>query len=377
LFLPRSGLVLHLAINSFWVYKKKGAPMESQVFHVESDSEPGKFYVVDTTTLTCTCAYHNRKLRMLPLDDPHRLCKHLVRVFADKGVPDAFKAHEEDIKWFAKHNASFTSREKALLREKTLETQFYREGKTLFAPDMITVLSRNKKRKYCYFDAKAIEKQITATMTLNGGDTSLTINNLYASYSFSRNTCSFPDSIRFMAPGIVLWLDIEYSELTGENRLRSDENIVAIYKQMTNPKQEVPVGSITTVSREIVKLGQQDMWIGWGEWTEEEIDCNFIRAHVDMKDKYGIHEPTEIEAIISMPDNVLLFRINRSSSVKLFIQEIGSNIILSTSYEQGWRFTYRISMTTTHKFPNSLSYIERAIYAWLEEEVRRARGHLV
>jgi hypothetical protein len=145
---------------------------------------------------------------MLPLHDPHRLCKHLIRVFADKGVPDAFKAHEEDIKWFAKHNASFTNREKAFVREKTLETQFYREGKTLFTPDMITVLSRNKKRKYCYFDAKAIEKQIFATMTLNGGDTSLRISNLWAFYSFSQNTCSFPDPIRFMAPGMVLWLDI-------------------------------------------------------------------------------------------------------------------------------------------------------------------------
>jgi hypothetical protein len=358
--------------------------MESQVIHIESDSEPGKFYVVDTTTLTCTCAYQNRKLRMLPLDDPHRLCKHLIKVFADKGVPATFKAYEEDIKWFAKHNASFTSREKALLREKTLEMQFYQEGKTLFTPDMITVSSRNKKRKYCYFDANTIEKQISATMTLNGGDTSLKINNQYAFYSFSQNTCSFPDSIRFMGPAIILWLDVEYSDLTGENRYRSDENIVAIYKQMANPRQEIPVGSITTVSREIIKLGHSDMWIGWGEWTEEEIECNFIRAHVDMKDKGGIYEPMEIEAIIPISGNFLLFKVNDSSSVELFIQEIGSKIILSRSHEteqhvsseQGWRFTYRISTTdTTHKFPESLSYIKRAIYAWLEEEVRKARDH--
>lgn len=357
--------------------------MESQKVQIESDSEPGKFYEVDTTALTCTCTYQNRKLRMLPLDDPHRLCKHLVRIFADQGVPDTFKAYEEDIKWFAKHNASFTSREKAFLREKTLKMQFYRDRKTLFMPDMITVLSRNKKRKYCYFDAKAIEKQISATMTLNGGDTSLKINNLYAFYSFSRNTCSFPDPIRFMAPAIVLWLDIEYSELTGEKRSRSDENIVALYNQMANPRPEVPVGAIATVSREI-KPGQQHM-IEWGEWTEEEFDCNFINAHVDMKDKDGIDEPMEIEAIIPMSVNFLLFRINLSSSVKLFIQEIGSKIILSTSYEteehvsseDGWGFTYRTSETTTHKFPKSLSYIKRAIYAWLEDEVSRARGHLV
>jgi hypothetical protein len=349
--------------------------MESRVFHVESDSEPGKFYVVDTTTLTRTCAYYNSKLRMLPLDDPHRLCKHLIKTFADKGVPDTFKPYEEDIKWFAKHNASFTSREKAILREKTLETQFYREGETLLKPDMITVLCRNKKRKYCYFDAKAIEKQISATMTLNGGNTSLKINNQYAFYSFSQNTCSFPHSIRFMAPAIILWLDIEYSALTGESHYRCDENIAAIYKQMTNPRQEIPVGSITGVSREIIILDHSDMWVGWGELAEEDIECNFIRAHVDTKDKDGIHEPTKIEAIISMPDNVLLFKINDSSSVKLFIQEIGSKVILSTSCGQGWRFTYRISTTTTHEFPKSLSYIKRAIYAWLEEEVRRARGN--
>jgi hypothetical protein len=355
--------------------------MESQVFHIESDSEPGKFYVVDTKALTCTCAYHNRKLRMLPLDDPHRLCKHLIKVFADKRVPDTFKAYEEDIKWFAKHNASFTSREKALLREKTLEIESYREGKIFFKPDMITVLSRNKKRKYCYFDAKAIEKQISATMTLNGGDTSLKINNLCAFYSFSQNTCSFPDPIRFMAPAIILWLDIEYSGLTGENRSRSDENIVAIYKQMTNPRQEIPVGSITTVSREMIKLSQSDLWVGWGEWTEEDIECNFIRAHAEMKDEYGILEPIEIEALISMAHDVLLFKINGSSSVELFVQETGSKIILSeqhVSSEHRWGITVRItSETTTHNFPKSLSYIKRAIYAWLEEEVRKTRHHFV
>jgi hypothetical protein len=363
------------------VEKVEGGTMESQKVRIKSDSKPGRFYVVDTTALTCTCAYHNRKLRMLPLDDPHRLCKHLIKVFADQGVPDTFKAYEEDIKWFAKHNASFTSREKALLREKTLEMQFYREGKILFAPDMITVLSRNKKRKYCYFDAKAIEKQISATMTLNGGDTSLTINDLYAFYSFSRNTCSFPDPIRFMAPAIILWLDIEYSELTGEKRLRSDENIVAIYNQMANPRQEVPVGAIATVSREI-KPGQQHM-IEWGEWTEEEFDCNFVCAHVDIKDKDGIRETTEIEAIIPLSGNFLLFRINLSSSVKLFIQETGSKIVLSTSYgreehvssEHGWGFTIRTSETTDHEFAKRFLYIKRAIYAWLEEEVRRARAH--
>lgn len=356
--------------------------MESQKVRIESDSEPGKFYEVDTTALTCTCAYQNRKLRMLSLDDPHRLCKHLIRVFADKGVPDAFKAHEEDIKWFAKHNASFTSREKALVREKTLEIRFYREGKTLFTPDMITVLSRNKKRKYCYFDAKAIEKQITATMTLNGGDTSLRISNLWAFYSFSRNTCSFPDPIRFMAPGMVLWLDIEYSALTGDKRERSDTNIKAIYDQMLKPKPEVPVGAIITTSRER-KPGEETM-IEWGEWTEEGFDCNFIRAHVDIKEKDGIYEPNEIEAIIPVSGNFLLFRINLSSSVKLFIQEIGSKIILSTSYEReehvssehGWGIRIRTSETTDHEFPKRFSYIKRTIYAWLEEEVRRARGRL-
>jgi len=31
-------------------------------------------------------------------------------------------------------------------------------------------------------------------------------------------------------------------------------------------------------------------------WTEEEFDCNFIRAHVNIKD--SIYEPMEIEAII-------------------------------------------------------------------------------
>ncbi len=356
----------------------KGGTMESQIVRVESDSEPGKFYEVDLKLFSCTCPYHNRKLRMLPLHDPHRLCKHLVRIFAVQGVPDVFKSYEEDIKWFAEHNASFTRRDKALAREK--EQNYQKAKDNYLTPDQIIVLSRNKKRKYFYVQAKVFEKPISATVTLDNGDTSLTISNLYGFYSYVQNKCTFPYSYRFMAPAIILWLDHEYSELTGEKRLRSDENIVAIYNQMANPRQEVPLGAIATISRER-KPGQQDM-IEWGEWTEEQFDCYFIRANVDIKDKEGIYEPIEIEAIIPVSIDYLLFRVNRSSSVKLFIQEIGSKIIVSTSYEReehvssehGLGLTFRISETTDHDFPKRLSYIKKAIYPWLKEEVDRAKG---
>jgi hypothetical protein len=350
--------------------------MDSQIIRIESDSEPGKFYEVNPTLFTCSCPYHNRRLRMLPLDDPHRLCKHLVKLFADQGVPDIFKAYEEEIKWFAKHNASFTSRDKALTREKQ---HIYEKAKSYFTHDQIVVLSRNKKRKYYYIEAKAIERQISATMRLDDGDTSLKISNSYAFYSFVQNTCSFPDSYRFMAPAIILWLDIEYSELTGEKRFRSEENIVAIYNQMANPRQEVAVGAISTVSREI--RPSRETMIEWGEWTDEGFDCNLIRAHVDIEDKDAIYEPTEIEAIIPVSGNFLLFRINLSPSIKLFIQEIGSKIILSTSYEReedvssvhGWGIVIRTSETTDHEFPKRFSYIKRAIFARLEAETLRTR----
>jgi hypothetical protein len=106
---------------------------------------------------------------------------------------------------------------------------------------------------------------------------------------------------------------------------------------------------------------------------------------VNIKDKDGICEPAEIEAIMPVSDNFLLFRINLSSSVKLFIHEVGSKIILSTSYEQEqhvssehrWGIRTLMSETTDHEFPKRFSYIKRAILSWLDDEVRRARGYLV
>ncbi len=306
--------------------------MESQTVRIESDSKPGQFYEVSPDSLSCTCPYYSRKLRGLPLSDPHRLCKHLIQVLAVQGIPDIFKPYEEDIKWFAKHNASFTDREKALVREKNLEKQSYQEGRTLFTPDMITVLSRSKKRKYYYLDAEALEKQISAAMTLGGGDTSLSVNNIGAFYSYSCNVCSFPDPIRFMAPSIILWLDMEYSTVTGDKRERSDTNIKGIYEQMLNPKPEIPMGTIITTSRE--RKPWNEIMIEWGEWMEEDGNCSLVHGHAEVNDRSVIHEPTEIEAVIPLTGNMVLFRINFSPRVKLSVQETNGELCFSVPSDQ-------------------------------------------
>jgi hypothetical protein len=260
---------------------------------------------------------------------------------------------------------------------------------------MITVLSRSKKRKYYYLDAKTIEKEISATMTLNGGDTSLHINNLFAFYSFSKNTCSFPDPIRFMAPGIILWLDMEYSAVTGDKRERSDTNIKGIYEQMLNPKPEIPMGTIVTTSRER-KPGKQIM-IEWGEWTEEDFNCNLVCGHAEVNDRSVIHEPTEIEAIIPLTGNMVLFRVNLSPRVKLSVQETNGELCFSIPSDQrGIVNTLCLKMsvnetdgqiifstssnpngkidTSNRKFPQKISYTKEAVFAWLGEEVRKARN---
>lgn len=356
---------------------------------------------MNLTTFSCTCPHHSRKLRGLPLSDPHRLCKHLIQVLAVQGIPDIFKAYDEDIIWFAKHNASFTDQEKALVRERTLEMQFYREGKKLFTPDMITVFSRSKKRKYYYLDSKTTEKEISATMTLNGGDTSLHVNNLFALYSFSKNTCSFPDPIRFMAPGIILWLDMEYSAVTGDKRERSDTNIKGIYEQMLNPKLEIPMGTIITTSRE--RKPGKDIMTEWGEWTEEDFNCSLVRGHAEVNDRSAIHEPTEVEVIIPSTSNMVLFRINLSSCVESSFQETNGELIFTTSsvgrgnlngislklavQESDGKVVFstsnghdnKIDSTTDSRdadnirFPPKFNYTKRAIEAWLEEEIRKAR----
>lgn len=76
---------------------------------IESYSSPGTYYSVNTKLLTCNCPHFYKKLHGLSLEDPHRLCKHLVKALTINGVPENLRQYKEDIDWFAQRNSAFTS----------------------------------------------------------------------------------------------------------------------------------------------------------------------------------------------------------------------------------------------------------------------------
>jgi hypothetical protein len=90
----------------------------SEIISIESESKAGAYYSVNMTLLTCSCPYFVRKLHGLPLENPHRLCKHLVKALSINGIPDHLKQYTEDIHWFAQHNSAFTNREQAIKNKK-------------------------------------------------------------------------------------------------------------------------------------------------------------------------------------------------------------------------------------------------------------------
>ena len=92
---------------------------KAKAIQFESESSPGKFYSVDTESLTCTCPFFEKKLTELPLDDPHRLCKHLTQAISKIGVPEVLGTYRTEIDQAAEKKVRFEGR-RSVRQDKTV-----------------------------------------------------------------------------------------------------------------------------------------------------------------------------------------------------------------------------------------------------------------
>ena len=88
----------------------------TEIIKIESDSRKGQYYSVNIELLTCSCPHFYKKLRGFSLENPHRLCKHLVKALTTRGIPEQLKKYKEAREWVALHTSAFADREKAIKR---------------------------------------------------------------------------------------------------------------------------------------------------------------------------------------------------------------------------------------------------------------------
>lgn len=182
-------------------YKIKNLEAES-IVSIQSETDSTKSYNINLKDLTCSCPHFYKKLHAVSIEDPHRLCKHLIRALHENGIPEHLKSYTEDILWFARHGVAFTSREKVRKQKKL----------PLSEGCIITVTS-DKKVKYCYLSGKVNEDIIHASLPLNSDQVSLTINNFHGVCNLKENICALPKAYQYMEKAILSWLITEKNKL--------------------------------------------------------------------------------------------------------------------------------------------------------------------
>jgi len=315
---------------------------KNNILLIESGSSPGTFYSVDTLSLTCSCPIFVKKLQALPLDNPHRLCKHLVQAIAKTGIPPFLTQYKTDIEWFAQQKATFTDRYSV------------RRTKKLALPiGSVQSIATNKKRKYCYSDAIADGKKISAAIPLQGGMVSYNINNLHASYDTVTQESFIPITYRNMEGAIVAWIVDEY------NRVKLDDAPSATKKQIEYQpiEHELPEEAVKTISIE-KKKGMVEFY---------EIVDNFDKTeYFHLRGQAGRES---IEAIIRKNYSVILYSINGS---KVYTYDIAptkheSNVPIANIGKVTMTFSSDLSDT----FPKSYRFLEKAVLSWFRNEYDR------
>lgn len=313
-----------------------------EVIQIESDSNPGTFYLVNTALLTCTCPIFSRKLRGLAIDNPHRLCKHLTQAISKNGIPDFLSQYKDDIEWFAQQKASFTDK------------QSVRRTKKLALPTgIVQTLSVNKKRKYGYLEGIADERKISATIPLDGGTIGYTINNLHAYYNTITQESFIPVTYRNMEQAIVSWVVEEY------NRVRNNSAPLAIPKDVkyTPIEKELPEDSVAAISIQ-KKKGLVEFFEIVDNFDEDE--------YFHLKGQVGRES---IEAIIRKNHNVILYNINGSKVYSLDMAPMRDESIVDLA-EFG-KATITLSSDFSDTFPKTYWFIQKAVLKWLRDEFRR------
>lgn len=315
---------------------------KSQIIHIESESSAGTFYSVDTKLLTCTCPFFLRELAALPLDDPHRLCKHLTQAIARTGIPEFLEQHRTDIEWFAQQKARFSDRESV------------RQKKKLALPvGSVQTTTVNKKRKYCYLEGLADGRKISAAIPLAGGMVSYSIGPFHASYDTRTQESSIPLAYRNMEQAIAAWIVGEY------NRTRHDSAPVATPKNIEySPiEKELPEDSVKTVSTQ-KKKGLVQFFEVVDNFDEDE--------YFHLQGQVGREV---IEAIIRKDYSVILYSINGSKVYSLDVAPTKEESHIDLS---GFgTATIKVSSDLSDTFPKGYWFIQKAVLKWLRDEYAR------
>lgn len=318
---------------------------------IESDSRRGEFYTVNIKSLACSCPHFHKKLSGLPLEDPHRLCKHLIKALTINGIPDHLKEYKEDIVWFADHNSAFTSMEKAL-KNKRWDKRFPLPNGS------ITTVTSSKKKKYCYVEGMGDEKKILATIPLIGGVVSYTISNFYGSYDLNTQASRIPWNYRYVEQAVINWIVDEYNQVKNPGAPIATKKMIE-YKLNPDP---IPEGNIKTISIE-----KHDKSSGI-----LELPNGTIHIPKDGEEYYhviGEANNNQIEAFISSQNTSIFYSINGSRIYIFDVSPLSSETeVKLPGMETNSPMKLVITFDSSDKFPKQYDFMKRAMIKWLTDE---------
>lgn len=326
----------------------------AEVIAIESDSRHGEFYTVNIKLLTCSCPHFYKKLHGLSLEDPHRLCKHLIKALTINGIPDHLKQYKEDIEWFAKHNSAFTSKEKALKNK--------RWDKRFPLPDgSITTVTSAKKKKYCYVEGIADEKKILSTLPLAGGVVSYTISNFYGSYDLNTQASRIPWNYRYMEQAVINWIVDEYNKVKNPDAQIATKKMIE-YKLNPDP---IPEGNIRTISVEKHDTSSGIL----------ELPDGAVHIPEDGEEYYhvtGEVNNNQIEAFISSQNTSIFYSINGSRIYIFDVSPFSSETeVKLPGVETDSPMKLVITFDSSDKFPKQYYFMEKAMIKWLTDEYNK------
>jgi len=312
------------------------------IIEIESNSSSGTFYAVDTKLLTCTCPFFLRDLGTLPLDDPHRLCKHLTQALVRTGIPEFLAQYGKDIQWFAQQKARFSDKDS--IRQTT---------KLALPVGAVQTTNVTKKRKYCYVEGLAGGKKLSAAIPLTGGMVSYTISTFHASYDTQSRESSIPVAYRNMEQATINWIVDQY------NKVKSDATPAAVPKEIEYApiEKEFSEDSVKTISAE-KKKGLIQFF---------EVVDNF-----DEDEYFHLHGQVgreSIEAIIRRNFSGILFSINGSKVYTFDVAPTREESHIDVSEFGTASVTF--SSDLSDGFPRGYWFIQKAVLRWLKDEYVR------
>ncbi len=326
----------------------------TEMIRIESDSRRGTYYSVNTKLLTCSCPHFHKNLRGLSLEDPHRLCKHLVKALTIKGIPEHLKQYKDDIDWFAQHKSAFTDREKALKNKKW--------DKNLPLPDgSILIITSSKKKKYCYVEGVGDGKKILATLPLAGGIVYYTISNFNGSYDLTTLASHIPWNYRYMEQAVINWIIDEYNKVKNADSPMATNKTI-IYKLNPDP---IPEGGITTISIEKSDTSTGLLTMPGGS----ALNVLPVETGEEYYHIIGKVNDNEIEGFISSQNTLVFYSINGSRIYSFDMSPLSNETeVKLPSVETDSPMKLVITCDLSDKFPRNYQFMEKAVIKWLTDE---------